>query len=265
MQRQSGFLAELDWKSRRNQILSALKEFDSRHPEGTTRTGKKYFIWYAPRAYPPKEIRSILERRPTRKFSGGGKTNDIFRDLGFPVVKGTDLFPLFKKSMARQSRLKRQNSKTSILLRTLLREKWSPLSQNLESSSLGSAPGVYLLAYPSVNLNGKHVRVEDVFYVGMSTTALNTRLKQFWDGIHRYCCHSAAMRFYKRWAGNRSYSKLKQKKVFYVATVPVKCETKKELRTPYDLQLMGSVAELEFAVLAYIKKRIGLEPPLNKK
>ena len=111
----------------------------------------------------------------------------------------------------------------------------------------------------------KPVKAEDIFYVGMSTTSLRNRLKQFWDGVHNGGYHSGAKTFYQRWAGGRPFDKISHRGIFYVATVSIDCETRKGLRTARDLEDLGLVAALEFHVLAHIKRKLDLEPPLNKK
>ena len=247
-----------DWRSRRSQVLTAMKKFDS-EPD-RYRIGTRYLIWHAGKEYPPKALRSIMENKPVSSFAGGGATNGMFRELGFAVIK--------RKAGARIAKEFQCDGiqPASALLDLLFRTKWQKLVERPRLNQ-GEFPGVYLLAYTSEELLGQRVAPEDVFYVGMSTTAVNTRVAQFWDGIQRCCAHSGAMRFYRRWAGNRNYSEFcrTSKNRFYVTAVAIPCCADKEFRSDQDLLALGRVVELEYAALAKIKRETGLEPPLNRK
>ncbi len=261
-------LAERDWLAERSNIVAALAEFRATHPKQAT--GTTYFIWFRSCAYPPKEVRAILEKRSVDTFSGGGKTNQMFRNLGFTIVKGAPLLPLYEESSTNRSPARCTILALEKPINTLFQQKWVPLNEQsfkkVADPPLSLYPRVYMLAYTRKGLlDGKRVRVEDVFYVGMSTTALRTRLRQFWDGIHDNEHHSGAKRFYRRWARNTSFEKLNTDNIFYVVTLPICCEPKKGLRTPADLENMGTVVALEYFALARIKQKLDLEPPLNKK
>ena len=117
-----------------------------------------------------------------------------------------------------------------------------------------------LFAFSTLDLTGKPVQLNDIFYVGSSCTGLNARLNQFFKGQTKDCCHSAAMRFYRRWRTRATPGQ-----TFYVAVVAIPAEARKEIRTERDLRKMGRIAELEYAMLAHIKKHTGFEPPLNRK
>jgi hypothetical protein len=227
-------------------------------------TGRKFFIWFKGRTYPPKEIRSILETRPVETFSGGGGTNEMFRSLGFTVVKGTDKVDVYKRSAAQHSRGEPLRQLEPLLDR-LLRQKWADLKKELTAGRLDGCPGVYLLAFSPPRLARTPVRIEDIFYVGMSTTSLRLRLGQFWKGIQYGSHHSGADRFRNTWAGGRNFDDLKTPNRFFVATLPIKCEPQKGLRSPADLEQLGTVAALEYLTLARIKRKLDVEPPLNKK
>ncbi|MGH9793645.1 MAG: hypothetical protein ACRD5G_02635 [Candidatus Acidiferrales bacterium] len=252
-------LASSGWQLRRNQVLSAMKEFDS--APDRYRTGTRYLIWHNGKQYPPKALRSIIENKPVSSFAGGGATNEMFRELGFALIM----------RKAQTKRMTKTFSSTlttpaSALLERLFSTRWQKLAERPRLNQ-GEYPGVYLLAYTSENLLGQKVVPEHVFYVGMSTTALNTRLAQFWDGIHRCCAHSGAMRFYRCWARNRNFSELcrTSRDRFYVTAIAIPCCAEKEFRTYRDLLALGRVVELEYAALAKIKRETGLEPPLNRK
>jgi hypothetical protein len=258
-------LAVCDWKALRYAIVAALRKYDSKRSAGALPTGRKFFIWYKGRTYPPKEIRSIVEARPVTKFSGGGKTNQMFRDLGFTVVKGLQLVPLYKSYKENQSGRDLSLRQLDDHLAELFRQPWAELKKELADGRISSCPGVYLLAYSSERVAHKRVRVEDVFYVGMTTTALSVRLRQFWEGIHNRDVHTGGMRFCRVWAGSQPFDEVETDNKFYVATLPIQCEPKKDLRTPADLEKLGMVAALEYLALARVKRELDLEPPLNKK
>jgi hypothetical protein len=259
MTRRVSALAPLNWKNSRDEIVRALHEY-----KGTSIAGSKYFIWFKGQSFPPKELRSLVEKRAKNTFSGGGKTNQMFRELGFAVVRGRNHLLTYRQFPKHKSGVRRRVSGVSKRLEQLFHERWKPLKDQLDSGEISVCPGVYVLAYAR-ELANKPVKSEDIFYVGMSTTSLKKRLKQFWDGIHDGGHHSGAMTFYQRWAGGRPFDKISHRATFYVASVSVDCETRKGLRTAGDLEDLGLVAALEFHVLAHIKRKIGLEPPLNKK
>src|SRR5438874_9063815 len=89
--KRSTLLAECEWIDRRNEIIAAFEEFRTKHQDIPSPTGRKFFIWYKLQNYPPKEIRSIVDGRPTNEFSGGGTTNQMFVNLGFNVARLTSL------------------------------------------------------------------------------------------------------------------------------------------------------------------------------
>ena len=241
------------YKISREAIVAAMQTFDRKPDEQrSARRGSKYFVWWQGQPYAPKNILRCLRGGPVGSFSGGNATNQVFRDLEFYVGK--------RKCPERLPSTGTQVPSITNLKKKLFAARWTPLAANLLKGQTGQYPGVYLFAFSDKRLNHKRVKLDDVFYVGSSCTALNTRLNQFYSGIRRYCCHSAAMRFYKRW---RRRSRPGQS--FYVATVTIPCETRKELRTEKDLRKMGRVAELEYAVLAEIKKYTRFEPLLNRK
>lgn len=257
-------LAEIEWETRRNELIAKMYEYAEGH--STRMTGAKYFIWYGGKAYPPKDIRGLWERKPKTAFSGGDGTNRLFYDLGFTVVKGTKHLIEYTEKNHREQSLRVQLF--SVELEKLFQQRWVLLkSRNVsfQPRDVSDQPGVYLLAYTKGELENKPVELRDIFYVGMSTTALRTRLKQFSDGIEDGLHHSAAKRFFTRWSGGTPYSHLRTENKFFVVTLPLPCEPIRGLRTPVDLETMGQVTALEYFALAKIKDEIGLEPPLNKK
>lgn len=241
----------------REAVVAAMRRFDEEFGRGSlgirvNRRGAKYFVWWRGKSYPPKDILRRLPQWSASRFSGGDATNQVFRDLEFYVGKGK--YP------------RRVHDSTTPLLslstlkKKLMAQRWARFTRNFLKGQDGQYPGVYLFAWSNQKLQGKQIKFDDIFYVGSSCTALRMRLNQFYDGIERNCCHSAAMRFYTRW----SHRALPGQS-FFVATVGIPCETRKELRTEKDIHKMGRVAELEYAMLAEVKKHTGFEPLLNRK
>lgn len=137
------------------------------------------------------------------------------------------------------------------LIRILFSQKWTSLHDGLGSLSNATCPGVYLLAY-SKGLQGQSIAFEDIFYVGMSHSrgGVQARLKQFLAGIENGRVHSGAMRFQKEFGKGIPFSRMRNRKTFYLASVPIDCNVDKATRTAKDLRKMGDVAALEYYVLA---------------
>ena len=145
--------------------------------------------------------------------------------------------------------------------------KWSKLKNDISGSKDIEFPGVYMLAYSSENLINKKVRLDDVFYIGMSNSrgGIEQRIYQFINSINGGGGHSAGTRFYVDYCRKKSFSGLKNDKSLYFTYTSIPCEVRKDARKANDLRLMGEVAKLEYYALAYIKEHIGNEPELNKK
>lgn len=148
----------------------------------------------------------------------------------------------------------------------LLNQRWVKLDdKNL--IKLKDVPGVYILAYSDEDIMEKEIKIKDIFYVGMSNSkgGVRQRLKQFLTGIEKNKNHSAGMRFSTEYANGLPWSKFKERKTFYVASISIPCEVSKDKRNADDLRTMGIVAKLEYDVLAFMKEKTGKEPDLNKK
>jgi len=241
----------------RESIIDAMDRFDENDTGLRRQRGTKYFVWRngphgKGKSYPPKDILRNLKNGPLSKFSGGYATNQVFNDLEFYLGRGK--FP------KRQPDTNVPTPTIAILKKQLLKKSWTKFGPNFLKNGRASHPGVYLFALSNQNLSGKPIRLNDIFYVGSSCTGLGARLNQFWKGRKENCCHSAAMRFYRRWRRRTN-----SEQEFYVAEITIPCETRKEIRSEKDLCKMGRVAELEYAMIAHIKKRIGFEPLLNRK
>jgi len=150
-------------------------------------------------------------------------------------------------------------------VKKLFASRWKDLHGDNFRIPDGEYPGVYLLAYSNDKLAGRKVREDQVFYVGMSHAGLSHRVHEFKQGIENGRQHSGAMRFYAKFAKGNPYSKLRNRQRFYVVSVAVPCVYKKGKRKPDDLRALGSVAALEWYVLAHILERTHQEPRLNKK
>jgi hypothetical protein len=76
----------------RDQVLSALRDFDAMYPDNNDydnwREKKiyKYAIEYGDCLYPPKHILSVMTGISTQELSGGEQTNRVFRQLGLKVI-----------------------------------------------------------------------------------------------------------------------------------------------------------------------------------
>jgi hypothetical protein len=154
------------------------------------------------------------------------------------------------------------------VIRDLLSQNWTKLfPEESADAFLGTAdhPGVYAIAYSNENLDGRRVREEDVFYIGMSSHAsVRERLDRFRRVLEKGKGHAGAKRFREEWAGGTSYSRLEPRKEFFVAWALVPCETQKKCRTPEDLRKMGAVAAAEMYALAHVLEITGREPDLNE-
>ena len=151
------------------------------------------------------------------------------------------------------------------LLRTLFKQKWIAL-EDYRKLTNRKCPGVYLLAYTNKDMAEKLVRPAEVYYVGMSRSrdGIYQRLYQFKRGIENGKAHSAAIRFFHKVAKDKPYSRMSNKRKFYVASISIPCVVNKSKRTALDIRKMGEIVRLEYYVLAYIKNSTRSEPWLNK-
>ncbi len=151
-------------------------------------------------------------------------------------------------------------------IKKLLEKTWIKL-EDYKSLNDSQYPGVYILAYSDKNLEKKQIKIEDIFYVGMSNSlgGVKQRLFQFISGIERSYGHSAGNRFFQDYSKGKSFAVANHRKKFFVASLSLSCKVHKDERTAEDLRKMGEVTKFEYEVLAYIKERIGKEPELNKK
>lgn len=152
-------------------------------------------------------------------------------------------------------------------IKNLFDKKWTNLLKNYKNLKNSQYPGVYILAYTDKDLERKSIRIEDVFYVGMSNSrgGVKQRLKQFIDGVHKGYGHSAGNRFFEEYSKGKSFDVTNHKKTFFVASLSILCKVHKNERTADDLRKMGKVAKFEYEVIAFIKEKLGREPELNKK
>ena len=158
------------------------------------------------------------------------------------------------------------------LVGKLLSQRWTSFNQGKPNVKNLQYPGVYLLAYSNKNLEGRRINVKknEVFYVGMSNSlgGVGQRLKQFEYAIKNGKRHAGGNTFFwdKKYMGGKPYDESKTRKKFFVATLSIECEVRKEDRKKKHLRKMGHVACLELYVMAHIKEETkGEEPELNKK
>lgn len=231
-------------------------------------SGTKYAVMNprTGRTFSPKLIVGLALGPGRRDFYGGkGErgANSVFRTFGFPVGNQRALTKRWNKLI----KSKRRIPATEALLSELFRQRWAllPAASELRGLKGGRFPGVYVLAYSQMNLKGKRVREEDVFYVGMTCEGgLASRLWQFRMGIAHGGFHSAAKRFHRIWLRRKLYNPNGALRLYF-ACVPVECETVKEWRSPRDIAILSKVPELELRAISRIKARIHHEPLLNKK
>jgi hypothetical protein len=115
------------------------------------------------------------------------------------------------------------------LRRRLFRLRWKQFHGDRFLDGNLKFPGVYLLSFIGKDLSGKKINEADVLYVGMSNAqgGVRSRLKQFRDGLEIYGAHSGAMRFYREYQGNKPFTKLKTRKKFFYAALPIECVSEK--------------------------------------
>lgn len=152
-------------------------------------------------------------------------------------------------------------------LKKLFSNTWNALGDDISDLEDIGFPGVYFLAYTDENLNGEKIRLDQIFYIGMSNSrgGIEQRIYQFLNAIEGRGGHSAGNRFFVEYCGKESYSKVKQKKRFYFSYLAVPCEVRKTHRQGNDLRKMGEVARFEYCAIAHVKDSTGKEPDLNKK
>ena len=258
----------------REQIISAMKEFDVRFRSTEDDSGTLYTVIENGRRYPPKRILELATGVPRSKFYGGKPSNDVFYGLGFHIAETEDGGASPQEISKEQARRAEPVPDVNQLLKDLFAKSWVRLDDDVKRLVDSQYPGVYILAYPDEKLLGRSVKEdlagqpvteEDVFYVGVSHAGVRKRLRQFIDGLEDGGHHSGAMRFFTTVANGTPYSNFAERRPFFVASISVPCTPLKTTRFPLDLQKMGVVAQLEWYVLARVKAQTEQEPWLNKK
>jgi hypothetical protein len=211
----------------------------------------------------PREVIRHAIKLPDAKFNGGHQTNEVFKALGFLVGTKTRVEKDLRKSAETPRTAPRLNSQ----IKELLKRKWETLPIDKDKLRLRqnlNSPGVYLLAFDSPSLRSERIEPEDIWYVGMTNEGgLANRLCQFISSAAGGGGHSAGDRFRKIWLKRQDRDLHSMKPLF--ACLEMKCETDKPLRSARDRRRMGTVAALEYEILADIKEKTGYEPILNKK
>jgi hypothetical protein len=258
----------------REQIISALREFDLRFRSTEDDSGTLYTVLENGKRYPPKRILELATGVPRSKFYGGKPSNDVFYGLGFHVAETENGGESPEEIAKEQARLAEPVPDVKHLLQDLFAKSWVRLDDDVKKLVDSHYPGVYILAYQDEKLLGRSVKEdlagqtvleEDIFYVGVSHAGVRKRLRQFTDGLEDGGHHSGAKRFFMTVANGTPYSNFAESKPFFVASISVPCTPLKINRFPLDLQKMGVVAQLEWYVLARVKAQTKQEPWLNKK
>jgi len=87
-----GSVTFLRRKVTRQDVLDAVKEFDSEYPDTNDydswldKGNHKYAVQHLGRLYPCKYILSLASGFDRLEFGGGEQTNCVFRQLGFKVI-----------------------------------------------------------------------------------------------------------------------------------------------------------------------------------
>jgi hypothetical protein len=150
----------------RETILKAMRCFDRELRGARPERGRKYFVWWRGKPYPPKDVLRCMSNGPKGDFSGGNAINQIFRDLEFHVGKGK----LPKRLPGTDTPVPPIATKK----KQLFARRWSTFKRDFLKGREARYPGVYLLAYANESLRDKLVKPDDVFYVGSSCTGLKT-------------------------------------------------------------------------------------------
>ncbi len=150
----------------------------------------------------------------------------------------------------------------------LFRTRWRSLHTGQWANiDLLQFPGVYLLAYDARALEGQRVRVDDIYYVGMSNSAggVRARLKQFKSALEKGGRHSGGNHCYKQ-NKQTPFSELPTRKKFYFTAWCLRCDSLKRRAKPDDFRKMGMIACLEYYAIAHVlaKSTTKKVPPLNR-
>ena len=154
------------------------------------------------------------------------------------------------------------------LVDNLFSQKWTCLHNvDVFKQDIMKNPGVYIIAFSDNDLHDKIININDIFYVGQSTSAggVRQRLQQFKSGIEANNYHSGAMRIFTKYQNGKKYSDISEpKKKLFFAVQTINCESKKSLAAPMDFRSMGHVLCLENYIIARVLEQTGRTPELNK-
>jgi hypothetical protein len=155
------------------------------------------------------------------------------------------------------------------LVDRLFKEHWRALHvDRWDDDKLLRFPGVCLLAYGGRELDGQMIKIDDVYYVGMSNSAggVRARLKQFKSALEKGRGHSGGNRCYKQ-NDEKPFSTLRDRKKFHYAALCLECSSSvKSCARPCDFRTMGDVASLEYYAIAHFQEHSAAKkvPPLNR-
>jgi hypothetical protein len=132
----------------REQILSAMQEFDSKFRAGENDSGTLWAVLENGRRYPPKRILELATRVSRSKFYGGKPSNDVFVALGFNIIEADGGAKSLEQIAKEQARLNGPIPDVNQLVRDLFAKTWVRLDDDSAILPDSQYSGVYILAYP---------------------------------------------------------------------------------------------------------------------
>ena len=123
-------------------------------------------------------------------------------------------------------------------------------------------PGVYMISITNRDLKRREPEYGDVVYIGetKSLKGLSGRWSQLNQAINGKGGHSGGNTIHSHLGNFNTWTKK-----LFVCGMAVKCNVKKDTRTPNDLIIMGWIAFLEYEAMSNYKNKINREPKYNTK
>ncbi len=115
----------------RQQIISAMKEFDLRFRSTEDDSGTLYAVMENGKRYPPKRILELATGVPRSKFYGGKPSNDVFYGLGFHIAETEDGGASPQEISKEQARRAEPVPDVNQLLKDLFAKSWVRLDDDV--------------------------------------------------------------------------------------------------------------------------------------